>query len=207
MTWFWYTLKKLDPYIYTYSSCIDTYNLLHWHICNLIQFRQFVFCLMVHVLSLCGSYGFKFFFQHKYISNHNLHIIFSLSKFKHRIRFEHKFVIRFIKGFIATLDNSMMIKSYFVGERHLAIMAFTIVFNSIKEFFSIIIATLYQIVDFSPTLIGDIDNLLINLDGKQYWFITWNLWETWKKSIKLLNLIHVVILIHYVIVIHWNTQI
>jgi hypothetical protein len=62
-------------------------------------------------------------------------------------------------------------------------------------------------VDFSPTLIGDIDNLLINLDGKQYWFITWNLWETWKKSIKLLNLIHVVILIHYVIVIHWNTQI
>jgi hypothetical protein len=66
----------------------------------------------------------------------------------------------------------MMIKSYFVGERHLAIMAFTIVFNSIKEFFSIIIATLYQIVDFSPTLIGDIDNLLINLDGKQYWFIT-----------------------------------
>jgi hypothetical protein len=42
-------------------------------------------------------------------------------------------------------------------------MAFTIVFNNIMELFSIIIATLYQIVDFSPTLVGDIDNLPINL--------------------------------------------
>jgi hypothetical protein len=32
-----------------------------------------------------------------------------------------------------------------------------------KDLFFIIIATLYQIVDFSPTLVGDIDNLLINL--------------------------------------------
>jgi hypothetical protein len=77
-----------------------------------------------------------------------LHIIFALSKFKHRIRFGHKFVTVFIQGLIATLDNSMMIKSYFVGERHLAMMAFTIVFSSIKEPFPIIIATLYQIVDF-----------------------------------------------------------
>ncbi len=52
---------------------------------------------------------------------------------------------------------------YLLEKRHLAIMAFTIVFNNIMELFSIIIATLYQIVDFSPTLVGDIDNLPINL--------------------------------------------
>ncbi len=120
----------MDPYI---IPIVDALIPIIWYIDTYDTIQTIFFCLMVHVFSLCSSCGFKFFFKHKYISNHNLHTIFSLSKFKHRIRFGHKFATFFIQGLIVTLDNSMVIKSHFVGERHLAIMAFTIVFNCIKE--------------------------------------------------------------------------
>ncbi len=53
-----------------------------------------------------------------------------------------------------------------------------------KEFFSIVIVIMYQLMDFSPTFVGDINCFLINLKGNSTFDIFTKLEKKLTKVVK-----------------------